>query len=469
MHSQDLFAQFSRALSWNALSYITHKFSTTLISFLLYSLLSVTDFSLWANLNSIIFLLLLWLDCGLRRSIPRFCPIFARNKHSHRAFIRRMLCFQLGVLSISAPFFYWLLTTRASSAQLAALGVALFFSEGLVAIMRLIYHAHFWQRPFNALNTAVLLLKTIVNLACIMMISRDYLVVTILTTQLASGIIIIVVSLLMLIARTRRFVYPVGQKLDEPATHHAFIKHSAIMWGTITLKSLTERNFLLPLLTYTLGPAPANIFKVAHDGALFFYRSVLKTIGTSDTSLLSYAQERDDHATLLPQAVSRLTKRIISLCIPLLGMLGLISCMHPALGNYFGIKLFVVLTIGYLCEAMLSPYERLLEVKARYYSLLIGYIPYILTLIALVTHSLIDMTGLLGFIMLIHGLRLLSAGIMFIFAHGYYKVMFPLRYTAQLLAVWLPFYTLAYLILCTTPTGLHLQETLKRAFLLPFI
>ena len=74
-----LFRQFSSALAWNALAYTAHKSAFTIRTFLLYRFLSPSDFSTWATTNSALFLLLLWLDLGLRKSIPRYAPFFRSN------------------------------------------------------------------------------------------------------------------------------------------------------------------------------------------------------------------------------------------------------------------------------------------------------------------------------------------------------------------------------------------------------
>src|SRR5581483_10932205 len=71
----------------------------------LYRSLSVADFSTWANITSIIFLMLLWIDCGFRKSIPRFCPEFSRDKLLHKRFITYLILFYSTLLMISVPLF----------------------------------------------------------------------------------------------------------------------------------------------------------------------------------------------------------------------------------------------------------------------------------------------------------------------------------------------------------------------------
>ena len=96
---------------------------------------------------------------------------------------------------------------------------------------------------------------------------------------------------------------------------NAFIKHSLIMWANNNLKSLSERNFLVPFFTHIFGPGPANLFKVANDGALLFYRIAIKTIGTTDTSLLAHIETSQQHKKLMPiraqEPKSKITPRRI--------------------------------------------------------------------------------------------------------------------------------------------------------------
>jgi len=191
------------------------------------------------------------------------------------------------------------------------------------------------------------------------------------------------------------------------------------MWGTTSLKSLTERNFLVPLFTFVLGPQQANLFKLANDAALFFQRVAIKTIGTTDTSLFAHAQmERG----FLPGAFRALTTKLLTLCIPLLGISLLIffSGYHLQ-GDQYISKLFFVLTVCYLLHVLLSPYERVLEVKRRYRTLLVVYIPYFL-LIALLLFC--PKAGLFGSIVLIHGVRLVSVSIAALLARAQFGVRF---------------------------------------------
>jgi hypothetical protein len=82
MTTQELFNNFSQGVSWNATFYIFYKIVTTIFTFSLYYTLSTDIFSAWANINSSLFLLLLWTDFGLRKSIARYCAQLINTEKS---------------------------------------------------------------------------------------------------------------------------------------------------------------------------------------------------------------------------------------------------------------------------------------------------------------------------------------------------------------------------------------------------
>jgi hypothetical protein len=192
------------------------------------------------------------------------------------------------------------------------------------------------------------------------------------------------------------------------------------MWLYTALKSLSERNVLLPFITYTLNAEYAGIYKLANESALFFYRLVLKTIGTTDTSLLSFIEEQQDQQHLMEKAFEKLSTKVMALCVPLVGIiLGFYIGGETFVHNQYVFQLFLIMTVTYLAELVLLPYERLLEVKKNYWYLASAYIPYIITLIVLYTTSCISLIGLKGIIILIQIVRLVSIGIVTYYAHIY--------------------------------------------------
>ena len=421
MEINQLLSKFSQGISWNALFYSIYKIFFTSLSFLLYRYLTTHDYSTWANLNSIMYLLLLWIDCGLRKSIPRYAPIFAQSKHQHRLFTTYVIYFQFALLILCLPIFIYCVEgiLPIHAPQLVILGALIFIFEGLISLLRLIYHAHFWNKQFNLLNSAILLVEILINVNLVIFsTSSSTILFGILLTKLCSGIIITLVALSWLTKLYNDKNYPEIKPIDLGGTTKGFIKHSAMMGINNNLKSLTERNFLTPLLTYMYGSAQANIFKIANDGALLFYRIAIKTIGTTDTALLAHVQTLPDGKRLLPIAFKQLTRAIKIVCLPLVALVFLLplarTSLFPSSSAY---QAFFIMAIGYLLEMLLSPYERVLETNRNYALLILAYLPYLFMLIILFLFNLPKFLSMLSILFIIHALRLVGSLIMAFFAH----------------------------------------------------
>ena len=427
MNMHELLEKFNQGLGWNAFLYLIYKTLFTSLSFLLYYNLSTQDFSTWANINCLIYLLLLWMDFGLRKSIPLFCPEIVKNKNAIARFTTIILIFQGTALLAVLPLFFYLATifTAAlainSHAHLLYIAAAIFVLEGLVSIIRLVYHAHFWNKQFNLLTSMALIVEMTANISLIFSIKQSFwLLMGIFATKLASSFFITITSLIMLPRLYASFTQT-NQSIEYAKIRRAFIIHSGIMWLNNNLKSLTERNFLIPFFTLILGPAVANVFKVANDAALWFYRIVIKTIGVNDTALFAHVRTLPKGKHLMPYAFKQVYSTITALCLPLLGLVALVSLKR----NFFfdttiAFQLFFIVTLGYLLEAVLSPYERLLEVNRNYLLLLQAYVPYIIMVGVLLLTTIIPTIGLLYTIILIHSVRLLSAFLMAYIARRVY-------------------------------------------------
>jgi hypothetical protein len=440
MQLQLLYKKFSQAIRWNAALYIIHKLSSTVLSFILFKQCKHQDFSLLTNINALLFLSLLWLDFGFRKSIPRFSPLFARNKQAFVSFTKTILIFQCTSLVLATPFFIYLmprfltiLFQQQIPQSYTTIATAVFVCEGISELMRLIYHAHFWNKQFNLLATIVRILETI---TCFILIYANHstLILEILIAKCIAGITIIIGSLTMIQKLYTKFNFEKHDTVNIKAAWQGFIKHSTVMWSYNSLKSLSERNFLLPVLTYLLGAETANMFKVAQDGALFFERCVVKTIGTTDTALLAHVE--GEGKTVQENAFKNLTHKVAGLCFPLFGILLFLSLQKS---NYFFsspmiFNTFLLLAVTYLLEVLLSPYERLLEVKRKYRLLMISYAPYIL-MISLLFY-LVPFFGLLGFVCIMQGVRLVSSLLMSLCAHWYYKPTFAWRHTSVLFGIY---------------------------------
>jgi hypothetical protein len=469
---QRIFEQFSSAITWNALLYSLYKASTTLFSWLLFMRLTSYDFATWANINALVFLSILWLDFGLRKSIPRFCPEFARNGTTHRSFVRYILISQTFLLIITAPFFIYVAHTSAYTLSLERnlwlfyMAAALFISEGFISVLRTLYHAHFWNKQFNTISIVLLIIEMVGNGIILLMYSNSSDIVWyVLAIKIITGFltIIVCVALLSSMYRSQHYVDINDGDHDTRALTKSFVKHSTIMWFNTNIKSLSERNFLVPFITYSLGHVYANIFKVANDGALLVYRMIIKTIGTNDTALLAHVHALQDKKEAMDNAFTKLTTKIAALCFPLLGII-IIAGAHSiqVIKDNDVFLIFFIITIGYLLEALLSPYERILEVHAHYKALIYAYVPYIIMIFILYYFNFITFIGLVNMILLLQGVRLVSSLIMVYYAHQAYTITVPLHalyYGAwYTMIIGIPLYIGGYYLIRYTWVGVYVLE-----------
>ncbi len=458
-------------MGWNAYLYITYKILSTLLTVLLFSHLTTGDFSLWANTNCCIFLVLLWIDFGLRKSIPRYCPEFAKNTVHMRTFLITTIGVKFLTLLLGLPIM--LVVTKEFTKQVIGIEIhnhvyilagILFITEGLKNILQLIFHAHFWNKSYNLLLSATQLIEMLTNISLIVILNSENLLIGTLATKAVGGAVVIIISAIML-KMNYTYVEPQTKQINVKALSTQFVKHSGVMWVNNNLKSLTERNFLIPVLTITLGPEQANIFKLANDGALFFYRTVVKTIGSNDTAVFSYIKELKESKRLLPIAFKKVTAKLAALCIPVSGVLVLLSVYSNKLfTNPVVFHLFFIITICYLLETLFSAYERVLEVHQRYILLLYSYIPYILMLCFLFTHNTITSIGLINSLVLIHGVRLVGSFFMFYYARREYNVQFPTIYVIHILRWLLPCIGILVLIMEYTYIGDYIYELFQFLF-----
>lgn len=418
MNSKSLFRQFSSALVWNGFFYTIYKVLSVSLTFSLFSILSTDQFSTWATSQSLIFIIILLLDCGLKKSIPRYTTLFAQNKQAHKRFICSLLVFEFLLLLLigiplllrCAPFFI----SQKYLFILKPYFILLFISEGIIALFRLVFHAHFWQKQFNMLHTSMFFIETLWNFYYLYSVSHDPQNITfLLTNKIGASFFVILGSFIMLPFLYKKRVFTENNSLNNSFNYKKivpqFIKHSAFMWASSLIKSVTERNILFPYITYALGAPVANLFKLSHDGALFFQRMALKTIGISDTALLAYAQENKQNSGQFKKAFYELFKKMLYLCFPLF-LIGIFSVQFNTLiyENYTTYWLFIILTISYLAEVALSPFERVLETKKNYTLLWISYTPYIIGVILCAYLQLFYNASLLLSITVIQSLRLIS-------------------------------------------------------------
>ncbi len=415
-NERQLFTAFNTAVNWNAIGYIGYKTLFTLHTMLLYHYLPTNDFALLANIHSTIFLALLWLDCGMRKTLPRYLPEWAAAPN-YTSIVRTILIAQTTILLLATPAIIYAIsyitkTLGTPQTSLITVAALLFITEGIITVIRLVYHTHFLNKPFNLANTVAMTTQTLIT--GFMLCSMRYAITPtqLITVKLLTNILFITYTIRNLNLHESHHANTHTQT-EQTTNIRAFITHSAAMWASTSIKSLSERNFLVPFITYTLGPAAGSLFKVANDSALFFYRIILKTIGTTDTTLLAHGVG-EQNKIRMQDAFRVLTTKVTRLCFPVLGI-GLILSLYWRIwyvNNSTVFHLFIIMFVGYIAETMLLPYERVLEVKRRYGLLALCYAPYALMLVTLLTGIIIPCIGLCGTITLIHSVRLVSVILM---------------------------------------------------------
>lgn len=407
MDSSRFFTAFTDAINWNAFVYIVYKICFVSLTFILYSKLPASYFSDWATANSFIFLLLLWLNCGFKKSIPRFAPLFSKNRSLHKKFIISILAVQAGILAIGLPILLYCLQRFTPHLLLVPLISLLFISEGISSLLLLVYHAHFLQKRFNLIQAFFLLLEMIANFVFIFFFpSNPFSLVSFLfVSKLFANLGTIMVSSWMLPSLYASSITPADEPLPTNTLVKEFIHHSLFMWIIGLTESLSERNFLFPFITQTQGPVIANLFKVINDAAIFFQRITIKTIGIADTALLAYIVTTDNRLSQIKLACTTIFKTIFTLSIPLLFMGSLFFFKtHPHLTSTT--LIFLIIAAGTAFEMILSPYTRILEIKLCYKQIFIAQLPYLIGYLALMGLYVYASIPLLLFIFTTHLLRL---------------------------------------------------------------
>ena len=413
MHDNTLL-RFNQALSWNAAHYLAYKCSFVMRTVLLYRCMSSDDFSTWGILNSTLFLFLLWIDGGFRKSIPRFA-LYVPS----RIFFRILIPIQSFLLIVSLPLFlitlFWI---KPFPLTLFIIAGATYISEGLHALMRHIFHGYFLNKSFNTLSIQITTGEMFSTFSCITLLQSVYLLQTVLLIKFFFTTLLVMLSIYRLRNHESSEHINTGKFAIKP-----FITHTIIMWFTAILKSLTERNFLMPLITKSIGTIEGNMFKVANDASLLFYRVIIKTIGSADTVLLATIHANDGEQSMMRDVTKKVTTQITRACIPLLGIVVFLMIFPNFITtDQYVFQLFLIMVIGYLAEATLLMYERILEVYINYRYIIIAYIPYGIAIMFLYKNSTLASIGLSNIIILVQGVRLVNAGVMRLLVYYGYKI-----------------------------------------------
>jgi hypothetical protein len=432
------FQAFTAAIGWNALFYSLYKICFVALTFVLYRKLPSSYFSQWATANSFIFLLLLWLNCGFKKSIPRFAPVFSKNNAFHKKFIGLLILFKIIVLLFGIPLLTTLLDWFTPHLLFLPLVIGIFVTEGICSLLLLIYHAHFWQKQFNLIQALFLLLEMFLNFSYLFFFKANptTIVSFLFITKLLGNIGTFIFSIMLLPALYKNTRTISHEIVDAPKILRDFVKHSVYMWFTVILQSLSERNFLFPFITFVQGPLIANMFKVIHDAAIFFQRIAVQTIGVADTALLSYVEVIDTRVSELRIAFTSIFKTVFLLCIPLLCLgIFLFFKNHATTIPTSSLILFLIVSSGSALEIILSPYARVLEVKLRYREIFWSYAPYTCGYAFLLTLYASSTISLLCFIAATHSIRMVSSLSMVYFAKKDFQVPFPSLFTGVVLGL----------------------------------
>ena len=425
MDSSRFFSAFTDAINWNAFVYIIYKMCFVSLTFILYSKLPSNYFSDWATANSFIFLLLLWLNCGFKKSIPRFAPLFSKNSLLHKKFVLSILAVQAVILALGLPILLYFLHRFTPHLLLVPLISILFITEGISSLLLLVYHAHFLQKRFNLIQAFFLLLEMIANFIFIFFFpSNPFLLVSFLfTSKLLANLGTIILSSWMLPSLYTSIITPTDEPLPTNTLVKEFIYHSLFMWIIGTTESLSERNFLFPFITQIQGLITANLFKVVNDAAIFFQRITIKTIGIADTTLLAYIVTTDNRLSQIKLACTTIFKTIFTLSIPLLFIGSLFFFKtHPHLTSTTII--FLIIATGTTFEMILSPYTRILEIKLCYRHIFLSQLPYLFGYSILIGLYMYKDIPLILFILITHMLRLTVVGIRVYYAKKMFQIHF---------------------------------------------
>jgi len=365
--------------------------------------------------------------------LPRYLPEFGQNQRALKNFTQGVIAFRVILLLATAPLLILFVKFFGNSFNINQLEFAyaipiIFIIEGIVSLARIIFHAHFAQKQFNLLSSWFLLAEALLGIIAIYLLDSKLIIHVLLVNKIACNSLVILGAINMFPSLFKKKNTNTVKALNTKSLTKSFIKHSGAMWLNTSLRSLSERNFMVPLLTATVGPELANSYKIANDGALLFQRMVLKTIGSADTSLLTYTKVMQGEKKLMEVAFKKLTTKMAALCLPLLGIIFLM--MKEASGhefNNFVFQSFCIITCAYLFELLLLPYERVLEVERRYSYLISVYVFYSFALAFILYSNKVSLIGFTGVIIYIGIVRLVSMLIMAYNAHHLFSLSFPYR------------------------------------------
>lgn len=448
MTTNELLRKFDSAITWNGASYLIYKIISTALSFILFKKLSASDFALWATANSLIYLSLLWLDLGLRHSLALYLPKFVAHKRWFAKFTFCLIAIYLTILlafTCCAILLFHLFLDFNISFKLLALTGLLLLTEGIVSLVRLLYHAQFFNKIFNLTQTIVFIIESIIITFSVLFLLRstENLVYLLFGARIISGLVTMALAFHLhpqMVEQTDRIDSSVT---TQPPSLRSFLYHSLIMWIYSCLKSLSERNFLLPLVMYLHGPLAGSHFKLAQDSSLLFSRFIVKTVGSNDTALLAYSHMRQANKDSINYSIlNQLIFKITNLCLPVISLclLLLLQLIYHYQEFVFdkiilAIATFFILILFNIIESILSPYKRIIEIKRHYTILSISHIPYIFGLLLCVILARFYSIDLLAFISFVYFTRLTVTLFLVYYTYIRYSINFPYRFLISRISI----------------------------------
>ncbi len=426
--------QISYALMWNALLFVGQRLGTLLVTSTMYTHTTIEEFSGWATINSTIFLWLLWIDCGFKKSIARHMPAFEKYSLPLAQWFIPTITIQMLAATLCTLWFAY--------TNMLYLYIGLFITQAASNIVRHIAHAQMQHKWFNTQAIIVAFCESAICYYVITFHKVPNPILTYAAIKVSGAAALSIIAFYRIIMNET--VCRNERKGDTSWLIKSFVTYSCIMGITTILKSISERNAIMIGVMHIYGAGTAAMIKIAQEVSLVLYRTIIKTIGTIDTFYLSQIHINKDTHFGIEHAVTKLTIRIAALSVPFLGII-IYAFLHKliAIDSTYVFQLIIIMSISYLIETLFTAYERVIEIKNDLLCLTIVYGLYTCASLAIYYLSYMAYIGPLLFISLLHVVRLVSLFLFFIRASYYHNTQFP--YTQVLRYVF--FYFVLFLLL----------------------
>lgn len=392
--------ELNNAITWNGLTYLIQKTTHTVVVILLAKTIGVTEFKQWVTINSSIYLLLLWIDGGIKKSIPLYISEYIKHPKKLYVFFSKLIGFYSLISLTVFSYLYYTNSTILSNWKLLAAAYLFFITQGSVAIIRAIFQSVFFNKQFNLAMLACLFSKycLIISLVALKVNIKAHLIISL--TALAN-IAILTASCFL--------INKVPKDLNtKKASKNSFAKHTFFMVIITIMKSLTNRNALTLIAAQCLSGPIFVSFKIAQNVALLFYRFQVKAMGSSSIAMLAKATPENK-----PQVFEQVISKLILLLTPLITFTILIS-LNFNNNNYNPtfFKFFLTFTIFYIIYSLCSCYEKTLEASQSYSDIIKAYSGYLALVVISIGLYIFDKSlfanHFLSFLIAVYSLKILG-------------------------------------------------------------